>query len=160
LVQQLARQAHGELREISGGLVLPEIEGLPLEASVQLAVQRHRDMTGTDVGEHYGLLPDKVGHPLKICLYRVVQEALNNASSHGRGQGQHVDARMDGHVITVAVSDGGPGWNGDAGPTSRQLGLDGIRNRVDAFGGSMEVRSRKDKGTILVVRVPLDGNGA
>ena len=118
-------------------------------------------MTGTDVGERYGLLPDNVAHPLKICLYRVVQEALNNASRHGGGQGQHVEAVMDGQVITVAVSDGGPGLNGEVtGLTSKQLGLDGIRNRVDAFGGSMEIRSRKGKGTILVAKVPLDGNGA
>ena len=162
LVQQLARQVLDELREISGGLVLPEIEGLPLKSALQLAVQRHRNTTGTDVGERYGLLPDTVSHPLKICLYRVVQEALNNASRHGRGQGQHVEAVMDGRVITVAVSDGGPGLNGEvtSDPTSKQLGLNGIRNRVDAFGGSMEISSRKGKGTILMARVPLDGNGA
>ena len=162
LVQQLARQVLDELREISGGLVLPELERLPLKAVLQLAVHRHRNTTGTEVGECYGVLPDTVAHALKICLYRVVQEALNNATRHGRGQVQHVEAVMDGHIITVAVSDGGPGLNGEvtSAPSRKQLGLNGIRNRVAAMGGSLEIRSGMGKGIILVATVPLDGNSA
>jgi signal transduction histidine kinase len=162
-VQRLAKHVLDELREISSGLVLPEIETVPLESALRLAVQRHRSATGTAVAERYANLSMPVAHPLKICLYRVVQEALNNAFRHGAGMGQKVEAAIDDRqIITVSVSDSGPGFAARSATdqTRKPLGLDGIRNRVDAFGGTLEIISADDNGAMLMVKIPLAGNGA
>ncbi|QRM44395.1 ATP-binding protein [Rhizobium sp. BG4] len=156
----LARLVLNELRELSTGLVMPEIEHMPLEAALRNAVEQHEYATGSKVSADYEALPERVAHPLKICLYRVVQEGLNNAFRHGGGQGQHVSASADLSAITVVITDEGPGLSAPSATSShRPLGLQGIRNRVEAFGGSVEIRARQGSGTELKVIVPMEGNG-
>jgi signal transduction histidine kinase len=100
-----------------------------------------------------------VASSLKICLYRIVQEGLNNAFRHGNGIDQHIDAIADDRTITITVSDGGPGLPlNQTGQDRLPLGLLGIHNRVEAFRGTLKVRRRDSHGTELVVTVPLNGN--
>src|SRR4051794_1364775 len=67
-----------ELRNIAAGLVLPELEGLSAAETLLLAIRRHEKITGTKVAGEIGELPS-CSMPQQICLYRVAQEALNNA---------------------------------------------------------------------------------
>lgn len=157
----LATQVLTELRELSTGLVLPEIENLSLEAALRVAVERHQNATSSFVDGSYSKLPERVAHPLKICLYRVVQEGLNNAFRHAEAREQRVIASANDNFITVIVSDAGAGRPEQAtGTTGRRhpLGLQGIRNRVEAFGGSVQIKQRHGGGTQLIVTVPLEGN--
>jgi len=155
----LARLVLNELRELSTGLVMPEIEHMPLEAALRNAVEQHEQATGSTVNAVYEALPERVAHPLKICLYRVVQEGLNNAFRHGGGRNQHVAASADLSGITVIISDEGPGLSAASATSShRPLGLQGIRNRVEAFGGSVEIQARAGSGTELRVTVPMENN--
>ena len=156
----LARRLLAELRELSAGLVLPEIESLSLDAALRLAVEYHEKVTGTTVEASYNGLPEQVAQPLKLCLYRVIQEGLTNAFRHAGGRGQRVTVSANDKFITVVVSDGGPGLaNASEASVSRKpLGLHGIRNRVEAFGGAVKIRQRDDIGTELSVLIPLESN--
>src|SRR5690606_11971659 len=80
---QLATETMEELRNISTGLVLPELAPLSPEQSIELAITRHEEGTGTTVRRKIGSLPANTSMAIKICAYRVVQEALNNAFRHG-----------------------------------------------------------------------------
>jgi signal transduction histidine kinase len=104
----------------------------------------------------------RTAHSLKICLYRVVQEGLNNAFQHAAGRDQRVIAIADETFITIVISDGGPGvaQSPPTEPHRRPLGLQGIRNRVEAFGGSVQIRQRGKAGMQLVTRVPIEINSA
>lgn len=159
---RLAGQVLTELRELSTGLVLPELENMSLETALRVAAQRHEYATGSVVAAHYEHLPEKVAHPLKICLYRVVQEGLNNAHRHAGARGQRVEVIADDSIITVTVSDKGPGLDQPAASTGRRhpLGLQGIRNRVEAFGGTVQIVQEPGEGTRLIVAVPLESNSA
>jgi signal transduction histidine kinase len=159
---RLANQLLTELRELSTGLVLPELESISLEAALRTAVERHEHTTGSMVKCRYSGLPMRTAHSLKICLYRVVQEGLNNAFQHAAGRDQRVIAIADEKFITIVISDGGPGV-AQSPPTAthrRPLGLQGIRNRVEAFGGSVQIRQRGKAGMQLVTRVPIEINSA
>lgn len=159
---RLANQLLTELRELSTGLVLPELENISLEAALRIAVDRHEHTTGSMVNSRYSGLPNRTPHPLKICLYRVVQEGLNNAFQHAAGRDQRVIAIADEKFITIVISDGGPGvtQTPPSKPHGRPLGLQGIRNRVEAFGGWVQIRKRGKAGTQLVARVPMENNSA
>ena len=159
---RLASQVLTELRELSTELVLPEIENISLEAALRVAVERHEYATGSVVSASYVGLPENVAYPLKICLYRVVQEGLNNAFRHASGLGQKVTASADEKTITVVVSDAGPGLVRAEGASvhTRPLGLQGIRNRVEAFGGSVQFQQRSGNDTQLIVSVSLESNSA
>lgn len=156
----IAGQVLAELRELSTGLVMPEIEHMSLEAALRMAIDQHEYATGSKVRSALDDLPERVAHPLKICLYRVVQEGLNNAFRHGGGRNQRVSAAADQEAITVVIADDGPGFETTSFKGRRRpLGLQGIRNRVGAFGGSVEIRHGSHSGTELQVVVPMEGNG-
>ena len=89
--------------------MLPQLEGLTPNEILWLAVQNHEDATGTKVSSQIGDLPDDLAMPVTICLYRIVQEGLNNAFHHGKAIEQRVEVWADKQSIAIAVSDSGPG---------------------------------------------------
>ena len=159
---RLAQHVLSELRELSTGLVLPEIENLSLEEALRVAVKRHEYATGSLVDVTFSPLPERVTHPLKICLYRVVQEGLNNTFRHAAAREQRVLASADEKMVKVIVSDAGPGPGQMTVATGRRhpLGLQGVRNRVEAFGGSVQFQHGQGVGTQLIVTIPLESNSA
>lgn len=151
-------EAIAQLRLISSGLVLPEIEELSAEDAIRLAIARHERMTGTEVAFEIGELPP-VAQGLKSCIYRIVQECLNNAARYADGKGQRVEVFHAGSLITVSISDRGPGISAEADSDGRpRLGILGARNRVEAFGGTLEVHSEPGVGTRITAVLPVESD--
>ncbi|WP_284381530.1 sensor histidine kinase [Pseudomonas putida] len=144
-IRGAATDALREIRDLSRGLALPEINDLNLVEDLQLVAQRHEQRTGTKVNLALGPLPDATPLPLKLCLYRFVQEALNNAYRHANGEGQVIQAQYIDQVLNISVRDSGPGMAADAmqldtsGRT--RLGLAGLRYRVESLGGLFSIDS-------------------
>lgn len=145
-----------ELRNIATGLVLPQLEDLSTEDVVRLAIHQHEATTGSTVACEVGNLPP-CSTSLRVCLYRFVQEGLNNAYHHAAGLGQRVRASSDTQCIRVVVSDGGTGKieqrTHDRG--GRGLGLPGLRRRLEAFHGTLEVALQPD-GTHVSAEIPIE----
>lgn len=156
--EQLAKQVLTELRDLSSGLILPELGNASLEQALRLAVARHELATGTTVEAIFEGLPTQIDPSLRICLFRVIQEGLNNAFRHGEAKEQTVAVRGRGDAITISVADSGPGPSEQIDRQGRvnPLGLQGIRNRVEVFGGAMQLRRREPRGAELFVEIPLE----
>jgi signal transduction histidine kinase len=156
--QALTDRILAELRSISTGLVLPHLEGLTPNEILRLAVHNHEDATGTTVSSQIGDLPGDLAPPLTTCLYRIVQEGLNNAFHHGTAIGQRVEVWADAQSIVIAVSDSGPGLvdnNQEKSRTRMGLGIAGLRNRVEALQGTFEVISQRGIGTQIRAELPV-----
>lgn len=153
---ELARQTIRDLRNLAFGLAVPELNGLTVKETLLLAIARHENQTDTTVKADLRDLPEELAPPLKICLYRVIQEALNNAFKHAGGRGQHVTATGRAGRIEVAISDAGPGMAsaGGAGEMSG-LGMPGLARRLQTFGGSLRVDSKPGGGTTVVATLPV-----
>ena len=137
---------------------MPQLEGLTPNEILLLAVQNHEDATGTKVSCQIGDLPADLALPVTICLYRIVQEGLNNAFHHGKAIGQRVEVWADTQSIVIAVSDSGPGLvdHTREHPRSRTgLGIAGLRNRVEALKGTFEFISQRDIGTQIRAKLPV-----
>jgi signal transduction histidine kinase len=93
-----------------------------------------------------GRLPDRV----EITAYYVVSEALANAAKHAAASAVHIAAGPAGDVIRLAVHDDG---DGGADP-ARGSGLAGLKDRVEAIGGTLSMRSRPGEGTSLLAELP------
>ena len=152
----LATDTMEELRNISSGLVLPELGDLDLRHAIRLAVSRHEETTGTSVRQHVARLPKTSPMAVKICAYRVVQEALRSAHRHGAPTGQQVAAAVEDDVLTLSITnmarETGIGEHLNADTT--HLGLRGMRFRVEALGGTL----RADIGaprTVVTATIPL-----
>ena len=92
-------------------------------------------------------LPERV----EVAVYYVVSEALTNAAKHADASLVRVDLGSSDGVVTLAVSDDGVG-GADPGGGS---GLVGLRDRVEAAGGRMEITSPPGSGTSLLATIPL-----
>ena len=135
-----------ELREISRGIhpaVLsegglgPALRTLARRSTIQ--VELH------DVTE--GRLPE----PVEVAAYYVVSEALTNAAKHAKASRVDVEANVQDRSLRLSIRDDGAGG---ANPANGS-GLIGLRDRVEALGGSIEISSPPGHGTHLVVRLPL-----
>lgn len=149
-------EALGEIRNLSSGLAMPELDNMTLQQSVERLLRVHERRSGTQVEAVFDDLPESLPLPIKIGVYRLVQEALNNASRHGGGAGQRVELGADSEQITVCVSDTGPGFDpADMALESGHLGLAGMRERVESLGGSFTVESSPGQGTRVIAVLPI-----
>lgn len=140
-------EAMHEIRTICSGLVLPQIEAANLPEILERSIRAHRQRTGSAVGLSMSDTPEHLSPSAKICIYRFVQEALNNSYRHGGGIEQRVVQKTEGDRLIIKVVDGGPGFDpGDVEPTS--LGLAGLRERIESLGGTFELQSSA-RGTIV-----------
>ena len=152
----LAADALSELRGISTGLVLPQLEGLTAKETLMLAIQQHETLTGTTVMREVDDLAFRPAAPLRTCLFRVVQEGLNNAYYYAKGVGQHVAAREQDQQLIITINDSGAHIRGPhpVGTRKTGLGLTGLQRRAKGLGGKLEIEHRP-QGTRLKVSLPI-----
>lgn len=102
---------------------------------------------------------DELPEEHKTCIYRVVQEALNNCAQHAQASAVQVAVKSEASQIRLSVQDDGTGF--DTART-RGMGLLGMEERVRHLGGTFEIDSKPGRGTRLEVQLPLvalNGNG-
>jgi signal transduction histidine kinase len=94
-----------------------------------------------------GRLPD----PFEVAAYYAVSEMLTNAAKHSQASVVRVDVATRDGTLYVAVRDDGIGGADLTGGS----GLVGLRDRVEALGGALSLRSPRGKGTALDIELPL-----
>lgn len=158
-VRTATQDALGELRDISTGLSLPKLENLSAADTLAYAISSHERRTRTTVQKTIsGGMPGAVSLPVRTCLFRGVQEGLNNAFHHAGGCGQSVKADFDGSLIRIVVSDTGPGFSASSLQSKDEaLGLVGLRHRIESLGGTIELVSLLGKGTSISMNIPFKG---
>ncbi|MGN6373137.1 MAG: sensor histidine kinase [Solirubrobacteraceae bacterium] len=115
-------------------------EALEIDISIELAYEQ---------GEKSTRMIDE----LETALYRITQEALTNATKHGKAARIVVEIHEDPTTVHLTVRDDGEGFDLDA--ESDGFGLLGIRERTELLGGELDVNSAPGKGTTLSVRLPV-----
>ncbi len=97
--------------------------------------------------------------PLKIVVFRVTQEAMNNVAKHSKADLARLSLRKKDGRMELVFEDNGQGFDLekvlDSDGTRRGLGLTNMRERIELSGGSFEIESTQGKGTILRARWPL-----
>ncbi len=156
-IRPLLQQALSELRNLSAGLVLPEIEELTAEETIALAIERHEQQTGTMVLRDIERAPGTVSRAIRVCAYRIVQEALNNAYKHAGGNGQRVTVRYESDLLEIVVSDRGPSPAPcvHRAEEAARLGLRGMESRIKALLGSLTVNKLANGGTEVRAVLPV-----
>jgi len=96
------------------------------------------------------ILPDDIA----LCLFRIAQEAMQNAIKHSGARNITVQLKGDKEAIALTVIDDGAGFDVDAA-AGKGLGLISMHERAESVGGMLRVVSRKGAGTRLQVTVPF-----
>ena len=144
-----------DLRAIVRGLYLPEIEPLSVAETIQRAVSEHERKSNVAVTLKLGEVPAEAPLPLKMTIFRVLQESLANGFRHGGGNNQRVTVAVSAGQLIVEVADAGKGFDPKTVKTGGHLGLVGMRERVEVLGGRFEVQSAPTQGTVVRASLPL-----
>jgi len=144
-----------DLRAILRGIHLPEIEGLSVTETVRRAVSEHERKSGVMVSLTLEDVPDEAALPVRMTLYRVLQESLANGFRHGGGSNQRVAVSGSAGQLVIEVTDDGKGFDPETVKSAGHLGLVGMRERAEVLGGSFEVRSVSNQGTVVRASLPL-----
>lgn len=153
----LLEAALNDIRTFMGAFRPPEFERRDLVSILEGLVIQHEELTGNPVSLAIeGRLPP-VALPVKISLYRILQEALSNAVRHGGADHHRVALCSDGCSIVMEVADSGRGFDVAAvmqRPLAGHFGLEGMRERVTLLGGRFSIESSPGLGTHIRVELP------
>jgi PAS domain S-box-containing protein len=146
------------IRDLTAELRPPMLDELGLVPTLRWSGDRFSFRTGVPVTvQDLQPLPRLPMH-IERTLFRIAQEALNNASKHAKATQVTISVWSDEEVVHMAVVDDGVGFDPDqlreAGRRSVRLGLISMQERAETLGGRCHIESRVGHGTRVVVEVP------
>jgi len=130
------------------------LDDLGLLAAIRGICREFQEVySGIRIISHIDTAGDEVPDSLNIVVYRILQEALNNIGKHSHADTVTLSLKKIENNIELSIEDNGKGFdlnqvfNEDT--KKRGLGLDSIKERTELFGGTLKIRSKKGKGTII-----------
>lgn len=142
------------VRRIASGLRPEVLDEIGLSAAIEWQAREFQRRTGircvVDISPGF-VDPDK---ERSTALFRIFQELLTNVARHANATRVRVNL-SNGEVIGLKVEDNGRGIQKQEFESPRSLGFLGLRERVLAFGGSIDVKGQEGKGTTVSVAIPL-----
>jgi signal transduction histidine kinase len=151
-IKTLAENCVNEVRNMALLLRPSMLDDLGLVPALEWQAREVSKRTGMLVDTVEENVSDNLPEELKTCLYRIVQEALNNCSKHAYAKNVRVTVRQEPNHLRVSIEDDGKGFD----PSRvRGLGLVGMNERVSQLGGVLKVDSDPTRGTCLRVDLPL-----
>jgi signal transduction histidine kinase len=148
--EQLRRYSH-ELRPT----VLDDLGWIPAIRFLAESVSKRTRLLIEVKAAFAGRLPGA----METALYRIVQEALTNASKHAKATRVWIQVRREDGTLCCSIRDDGEGFDvrvAQAEGKRRGLGLIGIQERLNAVGGTLSIHSAPGRGTKLLIRLPLE----
>ena len=143
-IQALSHRLHSSRLDLLG--LTQAATGLCAELS---------DRHGVAIDFHAENAAKRLPHDVALCLFRVLQEALQNATKHSGSRHIHVSLQTVARGIELAVVDTGAGFD-QAAAAGRGLGLTSMTERVKLVDGELLIDSKLGEGTTVRARIPLD----
>lgn len=149
-----------ESKRISNGLRPLTLDDLGLLPTLTAYIRKLKETyPDVEISQEIEIKETDLPDALKIVLYRVAQEALNNIHKHSRANRACFRLKRSGNAVKLEIEDNGSGFNLEAAlerddPFSG-YGLRSMRERVEICDGSFEIRSEAGAGTSVVATIPL-----
>ena len=151
-IRKFADSSVNSIRDIALLLRPSMLDDLGLIPALDWQAREVARRSGMKVEVKAENVADSLPDDMRTCIYRVVQEALQNVSRHSAAKSAVVTVRQDQDSLFLSVEDDGSGF--DSGKM-RGLGMLGMEERVRQLGGHLEVSSAPGKGTVLRVTLPI-----
>jgi signal transduction histidine kinase len=157
-LKSVAERTFQSVRNIALLLRPSMLDDLGLAAALEWQGREVSRRSQLEVSVDSESAPEDLPDEYKITVYRLVQEALNNAVRHSGARNAQVAARREANSILVRVTDDGRGFD----PVrSRGMGILGMEERVKRLGGTLRVESQPGKGATVTAELPIpNGSGA
>jgi PAS domain S-box-containing protein len=148
-IQALSHRLHSSKLDYLG--LAAAAGGFCRELSVQQKVEINFSHEG---------IPRNLPKEISLCLFRVLQEALQNAVKHSGERQFRVELRATSGEIQLTVNDQGVGFDQQDAVNRHGLGLVSMRERTHLVGGELSIKSEPGRGTTISAWVPLEGKNS
>jgi len=158
VVRRHLDQVEESLRTLSHDLHPRTLTDLGLVAALRFRAELFSRRTGvTAVVE--AVEADRLPHGIEVAVYRLAQEALTNAGKYARASRVTIALARSGPRVTCSVQDDGCGFDPAqvAARDTPTLGIENMRDRIEALGGTLEIVSRAGEGTLVRAVLPVEG---
>lgn len=154
-IQQRCTEIAGDVQALSHQLHSSKLDYLGLEAALRSFCEEFSSKYGVVVEFKPENVPNHLPGDISLCLFRVAQEALQNAVKYSGVHQFSVDLRATANRVRLEVSDAGVGFNVETAMRNGGLGLVSMPERVHLVKGTFSVESKVNVGTRIVASVPL-----
>jgi len=147
-----------QTRRAIHGLQPPLLEEVGLQPALMWLCDDLAERSDIKIDVDIHLPEQRISGELEITLFRIVQEALTNIKKHANASEVVVELKTNGRNIELLITDNGFGFEpltSDKLYTLDKFGLIGIRKRVDLLGGTFNLQSVVEKGTTLLIEIPI-----
>ncbi len=151
-IKSVAETAVKSIRDIALLLRPPMLDDLGLIPALEWQAREISRRSDMEVGVHSENVSEDLGDETKVTVYRLVQEALNNAATHASAKNAKVTVVQGPEKITIEVTDDGHGFNPER---QRGMGILGMEERVRRLGGNLTIESAPGKGASVKAELPL-----
>lgn len=143
-----------ELRQVSYNLIPESLLKLGLEHALNdLCHMLKTDDVPIDF--HANNIKEDIPESIQITIYRIVQELLNNALKHSKGNEILVDCSQNQSVFFITIEDNGIGFDLEKMNEFNGQGLKNLKNRVELLNGKMEIDSSNERGTAFHIELSI-----
>ncbi|MEA1947698.1 MAG: PAS domain S-box protein [Thermodesulfobacteriota bacterium] len=130
------------------------LDDLGLKAAMRSLCREFKEIySWIDIESQIRIQEDQVRDSLKILVYRILQEAMNNIAKHSHADKVNISLKQIDKRIALIVEDNGVGFNlneiQEKESCERNFGLDNIKERTELFGGTLTIMSAPKKGTVI-----------
>jgi PAS domain S-box-containing protein len=154
-LQTKAQEISTEIHRLSYRLHPSKLDHLGLAAAIQSLCQDLSASGTLKIGFQQKGFSMTVSKDVRLCVYRIAQEALRNCLRHSGAHKAQVVLEEMGGAIRLSVTDDGCGFDMKSGVMKKGLGFTSMRERLRLVGGEMQVSSQPESGTRIEVSVPL-----
>jgi PAS domain S-box-containing protein len=153
--RQQLRNIVSDILDLSHRLYPSKLEYLGLAAAAASFCRELSERQKVEIDFHCAGILKEMPKQISLCLYRVLQEALQNAAKHSRSRLFEVLLSVEANEIQLTVRDSGLGFDPAVAMTGRGLGLISMKRRLELVDGEFSIESQPQHGTTIHARVPL-----
>jgi PAS domain S-box-containing protein len=154
-LQKQTAEIIADVQALSHELHPPRLLHLGVVAAMRGFCGELSGQKNVEIDFHYDDVPQSVPPDVSLCLFRVLQEALNNAVRHSRVRHFDVHLHGTGDAVHLTIRDEGVGFEVDAASRGPGLGLTSMKERLKLVGGELLIEPQSSRGTTVLARAPI-----
>jgi signal transduction histidine kinase/ligand-binding sensor domain-containing protein len=149
-----ASQALGEVQEISYNLRPYQLDRIGLTKAIEAIIDSAKTASTIEFSAEIDNIDDYFPRDAEINFYRIVQECVGNLVKHSEATEAFVKIELSGENLSLEINDNGKGFTPNKTESKKGgFGLIGLVERVELFGGNIEIKSAPHQGTVIKIKL-------
>lgn len=155
-VKQMVKSAYSEVRNISHNILPAELEKEGLSSVLTTLIAKLNQNSPLQFRLTNSLFKNRLPAEIEFNVYSILLELINNVIKHAQALNVDIELKQTSQGIELSVADDGIGLPAESG--KQGVGLQNIRSRLDALGGTFEARQRVPQGTEMAINIPIESS--